>query len=376
MSRLILAGAGYTHLFVLEAAARGAVPGTDLVLVSSEESLGYTGMLPGVVAGRLAPEAATIDLRRLVERARGRFVHGSIKRIDPAHREVLLESGEKLGYDLLSLSLTGAPSGMELPGVEQYALSARTLDGAVALGRALDRAAKQEGPEPLRVVVVGGGAAGVELALAARARLDQQGAALAAVTLLEPGHTVLPEGSPRAQAEARLALRAADITLRPTTAVAGAGVDHLKLVGDGVLPVDLLIWATASAPPTLFRESELSTESHGYLLVDEMLRVRGRPGILASGEGVVPEAWQNAPRRTFSVLRQGGVLAANLAILAADPDTTRGFRRFKPRWKAPALMAATGGQAILSYDALVFKGEWVLRLKDLLDRRFVQRFAT
>lgn len=375
MQRVLLAGAGYSHLFVLEAAAQGALPGVELVLVAEEQSLGFAGMLPGIVAGRMTTAAATIDLRRLVERCRGRLVRGRIRRIVPDRREVLLDSGEKLGYDLLSLSLPGTPGGMDLPGVAEFAQPVRTLEHAVALGLALDRAAQQDSPEPLRVVVVGGSPAGVDLALAARARLDQRGAGLAAVTLLEPGHTVLPEGPPRAQAEARLMLRAADITLRPTTAVAEVGANHLKLMNDGVLPVDLLIWATHASPPALYRESGLTTESHGFLLVDETLRLPGHAGILASGDGVVLEAWQVARRSAVSPERQGRVLAANLAALAAAGGTPRGLRRFKPRWRVPALLAAGEGQAILSFEPLVLRGSWVLKLKDALDRRFVQRFA-
>ncbi len=375
MTRMILAGAGYAHLFVLEAAARGAFSGTEIVVVGVEEPLGYMGMLPGVVAGRLPASEATIDLGRVIERARARIVRGRLRRVDPGRSEVIMESGEKLGYDLLSLSLDGTPAGLNLPGVADQALTARTLSAAVALGEALDRAAAQDATEPLRVVVVGGGPVGVELALAARARLDQRGAALAAVSIIEAGHTVLPVATSRAQAETRITLRAADITLRPTTSVAAAGAGHLKLVGDGVLPVDLLIWTTGSAAPALFRDSGLPTESHGFLLVDETLRVLGQPKILASGEGAVLEAWQNAPKSAVSAGRQGRVLAANLAMLAADPDGKPRLARFRPRGRTPALFGANAGQAILSYDALVVRGAWVLKLKDALDRRFVQRFV-
>lgn len=376
MTRLVLAGGGYTHLFVLEAVARGAFPATELVVVSAEEPLGYSGMLPGVVAGRLPPEAATIDIRRLVERARGQFVHGRVNRVDAATRELTLESGEKLSYDLLSLAIGADLAGRELPGVAEHALLIRPLSGAVAIGTALDRVAAQPGPEPIRVVVVGGGPAGVELALAARARLDRKGAALAAVTILEAGHTVMPEAPPRAQAETRRILRDADITLRPATAVAEAGPGHLKLVGNGVMPVDVLIWATGPAAPGLFRASGLPTESHGYLLVDETLRVIGEHRILASGDGAVLDAWRHAPRSGVSAVRQGPVLAANLARLAADPDAIRGLRRYRPRRRALALLATNDGRAILSYDPLIIRGAWVLGLKDRIDRRFVERFAS
>jgi selenide,water dikinase len=375
MIRLILAGDGYTHLYVLEAAARGAFPSTEILVVSSEEPLGYSSMLSGVVAGRLAPESATIDIRRLVEQVRGRFIHGRPARVEAPAQALTLESGEKLSYDLLSLAIGADLAGRELPGVREYALVSRPLTGAIAIGAALDRAAAQAGPESIQVVVVGGGPLGVELALAARARLDRRGEVQAAVTILEAGHTVLPGASLRAQGETRRILRQADITLRTATSVAEAGPSHLKLVGNGVLPVDVLIWATGTAAPPLFQASGLPTESHGFLLVDETLRVIGEPRILASGDGAVLDAWRHAPRSGASAVRQGPVLAANLATLAANPDATRGLQRYRPRRRTLALMATNDGRGILSYDPLVVRGAWVLGLKDRIDRRFVARFA-
>lgn len=376
MTRLVLAGGGYSHLFVLEAAARGAFPGAEIVVVSPEEPLSYSEMLPGVVAGRLSPESATIDIRRLVERIRGRFIHDRVARVDAAGRVLALETGERLSYDLLSLAIGADLAGRELPGVAEHAMFVRPLTGALALGAALDRAAAQAGPEPLRVVVVGAGPSGVEIALAARARLDRQGMVQAAVTILEAGHTVLPVASTQAQTEARRTLWRADITLRPATAVAEVGPRHLKLAGDGVLPVDVLIWATGTVAPPLFRASGLPTESHGYLLIDETLRVLDDPRILATGDGAVLDAWRHAPRSGAAAVRQGPVLAANLAVLAGNPDTTRGLRRFRPRRRALNLLATGDGRAMLSYDPVVVRGAWVLGLKDRMDRRFVARFGS
>jgi NADH dehydrogenase FAD-containing subunit len=375
MTRLILAGDGYTHLYVLEAAVQGAFPGVEILVVSPEEPLGYSSMLSGVVAGRLPPEAATIDVRRIVDRTHGQFIHGRPARVEASTRTLTLESGERLSYDLLSLAVGADLAGRDLPGVHEYALLSRPLSGAIAIGNALDRTAAQAGPESIQVVVVGGGPPGVELALAARARLDRRGAAQAAVTILEAGHTVLPGSSLRAQGETRRILRQADITLRTATAVAEAGPGHLKLVGDGVLPVDVLIWATGMAAPALYHGSGLPTESHGFLLVDETLRVIGEPRILASGDGAVLDAWRHAPRSGVSAARQGPVLAANLAMLAANPDTSRGLRRYRPRRRNLALMATNDGGGILSYEPLVVRGAWVLGLKDRIDRRFVARFA-
>ncbi|HKV76200.1 MAG TPA: FAD-dependent oxidoreductase [Gemmatimonadales bacterium] len=376
MTRVVLAGGGYAHLFVLESALRGALAGCELVVVSPEEPLSCTEMLPGVVAGRISAESAVIDIRRLTDRVRGRFVHDRVARVDAAGRVLTLESGERLGYDLLSLSVTADLAGHDLPGVAEHAMPARPLSGALAISAALDRAMTQPGPEPFRVVVVGAGPSGVELALAARARLDRQGNVAAAVTILEAGHTVLPIAPPQAQSEARRTLKRADVTLRAATAVAEVGPGHLKLVGDGVLPADLLIWATGTVAPPLFRASGLPTESHGFLLIDESLRVIGHPRILGSGDGVVLDAWRHAPRSGAAAVRQGPVLAANLALLAADPDAARGFRHFRPRRRALNLMATGDGRAILSYDPVVMRGAWVLGLKDRMDRRFVARFGS
>ncbi|HEV2149736.1 MAG TPA: hypothetical protein VGR37_20215, partial [Longimicrobiaceae bacterium] len=76
--RLVLAGCGHTHLFVLEALAAGRLPGVRATLVSPSEEYYYSGMTPGVLAGMYAPEAALLLPARLARAAGAEWVRGAV----------------------------------------------------------------------------------------------------------------------------------------------------------------------------------------------------------------------------------------------------------------------------------------------------------
>ena len=56
MTRLVLLGGGHAHLFVLEGVAHGAFKGAEVTLVSPVDCHVYSGMIPGMLAGRYRPE--------------------------------------------------------------------------------------------------------------------------------------------------------------------------------------------------------------------------------------------------------------------------------------------------------------------------------
>ena len=164
--RLILLGGGRAHLFALEALARGRLAPAETVLVAADRRHVSAAMLPGYLAGRYTLDDISLDLARLAEAVGARFVPGVATRIDAFARTVTLADGTTLPYDVASVAIGGQPLGLSLPGVEAHTLRLKPTARLPEIAAALTRAAAAAGPEPLQVAVVGGGAAGVEMALA------------------------------------------------------------------------------------------------------------------------------------------------------------------------------------------------------------------
>ena len=134
----------------------------------------YSGMVPGFVAGDYAHHELEIDVLPLARRAQAGVIMAAATDLDPVRREISIEGRPPLRYDIASLDVGSTVRGLELPGVREFALATRPIaqfvrevDARVAALAELDR--------PPRVLVVGGGAAGAEIAFTLEARLRAAG---------------------------------------------------------------------------------------------------------------------------------------------------------------------------------------------------------
>ncbi|MDP9122143.1 MAG: FAD-dependent oxidoreductase, partial [Acidobacteriota bacterium] len=162
--RLVLLGGGHAHVHVLKRAARAPLAGVELVLISPSERHHYSGMVPGFLQGTYEEPDLAFDLRALAAQSGARFVEEPAERIDSGARAVEL-AGERIAFDLLSVDVGSEPAGLATPGAREHALSVRPMSRAVALKQRADALFAGAGKREVAVVVVGGGAAGLEVAL-------------------------------------------------------------------------------------------------------------------------------------------------------------------------------------------------------------------
>ena len=112
---LVLAGGGHTHALLLRRwlmQPQRRPARTLIVLVSRASTALYSGMVPGLVAGLYEPDASSIDLRQLCQRAGVTFIQAEITGIDPGGRALQLQGRPSLRFDQLSLdvgAITAAP---------------------------------------------------------------------------------------------------------------------------------------------------------------------------------------------------------------------------------------------------------------------------
>lgn len=190
MSHLILAGAGHAHLHVLRSLAQSPWPGIDVTLLTPCARQIYSGMLPGWMAGHYALDQCAAPLVPLTRAAGVTLRLESLAAIDANTQTLATRSGETLHYDALSIDTGATVDITSLAASGARCLSIRPLERFVVAWSALLDAAREQGC--WRLAVVGGGAAGVELALAAQYRLAREiGHAHVHVSLIS-GSTLLP----------------------------------------------------------------------------------------------------------------------------------------------------------------------------------------
>jgi pyridine nucleotide-disulfide oxidoreductase family protein len=370
VTRLVLLGGGHAHLFVLEGARGGAFAGTDVTLVAPVRRQAYSGMVPGMIAGVYGEEELSFDLAAIAKAAGVRWVSGTGHRIRAEAGRIELADGSRVEYDVLSVASGSAARGVERPGVVEHALQVKPIDRAAEIAPAL-AAVVRAGAVP-SVAIVGGGAAGIEIACAVRARLRLiAGGGVGAVTLLEAAPRLFGGQLPAAERVACRALARSRVTLRTGAEVSSASASGVRLTDGTEVPAHVLIWATGPAATDLLRTSGLALDRQGFLAVDDRLRSVSHPAVFAAGDAATPARWPDTPKSGVYSVREGPILCANLAAVCRGAEPPRTYR---PQRRSLALLNTGDGSAILCYGPLATSGRWAMALKDRIDRRFVRRF--
>ncbi len=361
MKRLLLLGAGHAQLSVLAALARQRVPGAEVVLVSAAERQLYSGMVPGLVAGRFSEAECSIALAPLAATAGARLIRGQAVALDAAEHFVTLADGQRIDYDVLSLNTGPVQDRERIPGAHANALFLRPIEAFVQLWPQARALAEED---LLDVVVIGSGAAGVEIALAVGARLGTR----CTLTLVSSGGPVLPGygQSVRRRALAALARRSVQVLPGPCTAIEPG---HVRL---GTLRVacDVPIMAIGGDAPAWLAGSGLALDAAGFVRVGATLQSASHPGVFAAGDVIVRDDAPH-PRSGVYAVRAGPVLAQNLRRFVAGGA----LMPYAPQRRSLNLLALGDGRAIASWGGWSFQGRAMGWWKDRIDRAFIRRFS-
>jgi len=368
MKRLVLLGGGHAHVHVLRSLAEPLDSDLSVTLISPVAIQVYSGMLPGWVAGHYDLDECGIDLGPLARGARARVVPSSGVLVDPSRREVICANGESVPYDVLSIDIGSQPYLGDAVGVEKHATPVRPLERFVLAWESVVERAQRGGIGSISVV--GGGAAGLEVAFAMEHRMRTLlGNDAPHVRVLADTPVVLPDYGDGARARLlRLAARR-NIGVHPSSRVAEVGAGFVRLRDNIEFASDATFWIAGAAASPLMRDSGFRTDERGFLLVNDFMQSVSHPEVFGAGD-CATSLDNPRPKAGVFAVRAGPPLAANLrAALAGQPLAPHVTpRRFL------ALIACGDKRAIGLYGPLSFGGRWVWHWKDRIDRRFLARY--
>jgi selenide,water dikinase len=368
---LVLVGGGHSHVQVLESLAVEPIPGVRATVVVDSPTAIYSGMVPGFVAGQYPVGDLEIDIPRLARLAGAKIVVSAAKRIDPHGRKILVGEGPAIAYDLASLNVGSTVAGLDLPGIRQFALPTRPIGELVHRIQRLILAPRAgTDRDSFRVVVVGGGAGGIELAFTLQARLSREIGRPLSIRLVHSGKRVMT-GYPMGLAR-RIHRKAVErgVEISAERKVVRADEEAIRFEVGEPLAFDLLVWAAGAAAPALLRDSSLPVDPKGFVRTRSTLQVEGRDDLFAVGDCATLDEFPDTPKAGVYAVRQGPVLMRNLRARAAG----RSLERYRPQSDFLTLLNLGDGTALGTKWGRSFEGRWVMSLKDRIDRAFMRRF--
>ncbi len=345
--KIVILGGGFAGLYTaleLEKTFAGK-PNVQITLVNRENFFLFTPMLHEVAAGDLDHTNIVNPARKLLKNVA--FFEGQVQEIDLLKRNVLVSHGfdghpHEIRFDQIVLALGSTTQYFGLPGVEENALTMKSLSDAVKLRNQLiaileeadNESSIEERRKLLSIVVAGAGFAGVETLASINDFLRKSirfypnlSADDLSLTLVHPADIILPELSASLGKYAQRKLEERGIRVLAHSRVSSYDGDVVELADGRQIPGKTLLWTAGTMPHPLVGTLACVKE-RGRVKVTAELAVPDWPGVWALGDCAhVPDLSTGGfcPPTAQHGLRQGKIAAHNIKAYAEGGE----FESFK-----------------------------------------------
>ena len=359
---LVLIGGGHAQIAVLKSFGMKPLERVRLTLVTDVLMAPYSGMLPGHVEGHHSMEDMHIDLLKLARFAGARLIKRSVTDIDFINKNIVLDGGLNLHYDVLSLNSGAVPDAESIQGTGEYGITVKPISHFLEKMPALSELSGD-------IAVIGGGAAGCELAISLT-RHYQLADKPFACHLFSRSKRLLPTSPESASKIMARALLDNDITLH-----LGASVQ--RLTRDGVIgekgdtiPARHIFVVTSARPADWVKGLAIAHCEDGYIQVRPTLQLMEYDNVFAAGD-IASICGEKREKAGVFAVRAGPYLADNIRrFIQALP-----LKSFRPQSRYLALIGLGGKQALAIRGRFVAKGALWWHLKNWIDKRFIEKFT-
>ncbi len=311
MTRIVVLGGGFAGMEairVLERKLRGR-PDVELLLVSDQNYLLFTPLLPQVASSMVEPRHIIQPIRDMRGSRRFRFRRDRVVDIDLPARRVVLAEGT-LPYDRLVIAIGGITPTFGIPGVEEHALNYKQLDDASVMRDHLIDLAEHADHEPdpalrrrmLTVCVVGGGYTGVELIAELQdffhsyivPRYRGIDAGDYRLMLIEAGREILGGVHPTLAERARRKLGREGIEIRTGTRVTRVLPGAVEAGESVTIPAGLTVWAAGVKGHPALAALPVPRDTLGRVVVNARLQIPDYPEAYGAGDAITIEGRPDA----------------------------------------------------------------------------------
>ncbi len=363
---LVFVGGGHAHLTSLKNITRFKKLGHRVTLVSTSPYHYYSGMGPGMLSGIYHPWEVRFHVKRLAEDQGAAFIKGKVIKVDPLQRLLFLDSGERVHYDVVSFN-TGSDVPIETL-AKEWSDNLFPVKPVINLLKARRTILEAIGNnKPLRLVVIGGGPAGVEVS-ANLWRLLHDNRGRGEIALIG-GKRILADAPDEVR---RLVMES--LSRRGVKIIQGSHVKSIEngriTLSDGKgLDMDQAFIAIGIQPSSLFRDSGLPVGPDGGMLVNSHLKSTAHPDLFGGGDCISLKGSALAKVGVYAV-RENPVLFHNL--LAALEGQT--MEVFTPQKDFLLIFNMGNGKGIFWKKNWIWESSIAFLLKDYIDRKFMRTF--
>ncbi|MBV0902955.1 NAD(P)/FAD-dependent oxidoreductase [Haloarcula salina] len=253
------------------------------------------------------------------------FVQDEVVDIDTESREVELADSESVAYDYLLVALGSQTAFFGIEGLEEYALTLKSLDDALEIHDAIQSAAREASTnDPAQVVIGGAGLSGIQTAGEVAEFRDEHNAPID-IHLVEGLDQVLPNSDPELQGALRKRLEERDVNIKCGEFIGEVDEETVYIGDEDELDYDVLVWTGGITGRDCVADVELDKDERNHRIHAEGTFQTDDERVFAIGDSALIDqpGDQPAPPTAQAAWQAAEVAGENLArAVRGQPMTT------------------------------------------------------
>ncbi len=358
--RLLLVGAGHAHIEVLRSMKEQPIQHVDVCLISPSEHFYYSGMISGYVEGIYSLEEVRVDVKRLAHEAGVHFIRKRASRVYPNFKKLFCQGGAVYPFDLISFDIGAKSQPGQLVSSPEYS---HMNDPNKKMVEQIEELRQTSQP-----LIVGGGAAGCEVALALQAYKARN--KIPGQVRLVSSSSVLNSISKRTAKKLRSIMESKGIQVWEQERAEVMYDDYIMTSANNKIRHTGVLWLGGPLADPLFEASGIKVDEKGFPFVTDTLQFTDYEFIFGAGDCVTLETYPNVDKSGVHAVKQAPILYENLRRFSDAKELTV----YEPQKVALYILSTGMKKALLVYGPVTAHNKRAWKLKNKIDREYMDKY--
>ena len=255
-----------------------------ITLVDAKQNFVFLPLLYELAINTASENEVAPQYDVLLKNSNIKFINEKVKNIDPVTNTVLFDMDKEICYDQIVLAVGSQPRLDIIPGAKEFSIPFYSINDAYNLRGRLNELSNDD--KIIRVVVLGGGYSGVEVATSVAEYLGKRNAV---VTIIDRNECIMNSSPMHNRVTAEKSLISYGISINVNTDVKRVSKSSVTVVNqlsneEFDIPADLVISTCGVQPNKLIQSLNLRKDKYGRILTNRSLQSLDNPNIFALGD--------------------------------------------------------------------------------------------
>ncbi|WP_461204840.1 NAD(P)/FAD-dependent oxidoreductase [Clostridium sp. DL1XJH146] len=363
LKEILLIGGGHVHVHVIKELKEYIKKGYNITLISDGRFQYYSGMAASYLENIYELEEIVFDLQEICRGYSVKFIQKEVEKIDSINKKVWLNDGTFENYSILSINMGSTIAFKDMANKYENVVTVKPLSNLSSIKAAIEKLHSEE-----KIVILGGGAAGVEIACALRVNLNQLHKNID-ITIVDGNNSILKGFNDKAKKIATKRILELGIKTELNSRVKDIQKNNIVLDNGQTVQYNLLIIASGAKASNVFMNSDFSCDKKGYPWIESTLQTKTDNHIFAVGDCASFQEYTHVKKIGVYAIKEAPILEENIKRILGSKTLVE----YLPQNKYLLIVSLGDKKALLIYDKVSFYGRIPWAIKNYIDKSFMKK---